>query len=104
MNVATKRIAENTMVKLRLALLGDENRNPNVTQARAILDEMERQIAAEASMHLLGLDSITADYLERAGITTVEQVKALESWQLIAIDGITTHRALEIAEKVSKLD
>jgi hypothetical protein len=84
------------MVKLGIAL-DPRQQAVDVNRARRVLDELERELGqASDSVSLLSLSSQTVDYLEKAGVETVEQLRGLSDLDLLAIDRMGPGRVHEV--------
>jgi DNA-directed RNA polymerase alpha subunit len=93
------------MERMRIALIGDQSKRQmgvNIDQARAVLDELERTLGDEATIYSLQLDAKTLYVLNEAGIKTVDELREMEVWQLLALPGIGGDRVRSITEALAK--
>ena len=84
------------MVKLGIALDASQM-VVQIDRARAVLDELERELGqASDSVSLLSISSQTVDYLEKAGVETVEQLRGLSDLDLLSIEKMGPGRVHEV--------
>jgi DNA-directed RNA polymerase alpha subunit len=84
------------MVKLGIAL-DARQQAVDINRARRVLDDLQKELGqASDSVSLLSLSSQTVDYLEKAGVETVEQLRALSDVDLLSIDRMGPGRVHEV--------
>ena len=83
------------MIKLGIAL--DARQTVDINRARKVLDDLERELGqASDSVSLLSISCQTVDYLEKAGVETVEQLRGLSDLDLLSIDRMGPGRVHEV--------
>ena len=84
------------MIKLGIAL-DPRQQAVDINRARKVLDDLERELGqASDSVSLLSISCQTVDYLEKAGVETVEQLRALSDIDLLSIDRMGPGRVHEV--------
>jgi hypothetical protein len=84
------------MVKLGIAL-DPRQQTVDINRARRVLDDLQKELGqASDSVSLLAISSQTVDYLEKAGVETVEQLRALSDIDLLSIDRMGPGRVHEV--------
>ena len=99
MTTHKRQLIDAAMERIRIALIGDQSKRQmgvNIEQARAVLDELERTLGDEATIYSLPLDQKTLYILNEAGIKTVDELREMEAWQLLAVPGIGGDRVRAI--------
>lgn len=85
------------MIRLGVALGYVEGRRVNIPRARAVLDELERELAQGLdSVTMLSLSAQTSGYLETAGIITIGHLRLLTDIELMSLPGMGTARLHEV--------
>jgi DNA-directed RNA polymerase alpha subunit len=105
MTTHKRQLIDSAMERMRIALIGDQSKRQmgvNIDQARAVLDELERALGDEATIYSLLLDAKTLYILNEAGIKTVDELREMEVWQLLALPGIGGDRVRAITEALEK--
>ena len=105
MTTHKRQLIDSAMERMRIALIGEQSKRQmgvNIDQARAVLDELERALGDEATIYSLLLDAKTLYFLNEAGIKTVDELREMEVWQLLALPGIGGDRVRAIAEALEK--
>ena len=84
------------MIKLGIAL-DTRQQTVDINRARRVLDDLQKELGqASDSVSLLAISSQTVDYLEKAGVETVEQLRALSDIDLLSIDRMGPGRVHEV--------
>ena len=105
MTTHKRQLIDSAMERMRIALIGDQSKRQmgvNIDQARAVLNELERTLGDEATIYSLPLDAKTLYVLNEAGIKTVDELREMEVWQLLALPGIGGDRVRAITEALEK--
>jgi DNA-directed RNA polymerase alpha subunit len=105
MTTHKRQLIDAAMERVRIALIGDQSKRKigvNIEQARAVLDELERALGDEATVYSLGLDPKTLHALDEAGIKTVDELREMEAWELLALPWIGGDRVRAIMEALQK--
>jgi DNA-directed RNA polymerase alpha subunit len=105
MTTHKRQLIESAMERIRIALIGDQSKRQmgvNIDQARAVLDELERTLGDQATIYSLPLDAKTLYILDEAGIKTVDELRAMEVWQLLALQWIGGDRVRAIMAALEK--
>jgi DNA-directed RNA polymerase alpha subunit len=105
MTTHKRQLIDAAMERMRIALIGEQSKRQmgvNIDQARAVLDELERALGDEATIYSLPLDAKTQHALNEAGIKTVDELRAMEVWELLALPWIGGDRVRAITEALQK--
>ncbi len=78
-------------------LINPELMQPQIEQARRVLDELELELTTRDNpISMLSICSMTVEYLESAGIHTIDQLDGLSDLDLLGVDRMGPKRVHEV--------